>query len=102
MGRLRVAAVADLAEGKLMRVEANGHPLCLARVKGGGFFAVDDRCTHEEVELSSGYLDGFEVECPMHGSRFDVRDGEVCGLPATISTTTYAVEVEGDDVFVRL
>jgi nitrite reductase/ring-hydroxylating ferredoxin subunit len=37
----------------------------------------------------------------MHGSRFDVRDGEVCGLPATISTTTYAVEVEGDDVFVR-
>jgi nitrite reductase/ring-hydroxylating ferredoxin subunit len=101
-GRSHVAAVGDLREGNVMRVEVDGHALCLARVKDGGFFAIDDRCTHEDIELSDGDLDGFEVECPMHGSRFDVRDGSVCGLPATIPTTTYAVDVEGDDVYVQL
>jgi nitrite reductase/ring-hydroxylating ferredoxin subunit len=102
MGRVRVAAVGDVREGDLKRVEVNGRPLCLARVQGCGFFAIDDRCTHEEIELSDGDLDGFEVECPAHGSRFDVRTGAVCGLPATVPTTTYPVEVDGDEVFVRL
>ena len=58
-GRTRVAAVGELREGNVMRVEVDGHALCLARLADGRFFAIDDRCTHEDVELSDGDLDGF-------------------------------------------
>jgi 3-phenylpropionate/trans-cinnamate dioxygenase ferredoxin subunit len=71
-------------------------------VKDGGFCAVADVCTHEAVELSDGYLDGDEVECPMHGSRFNVHTGAVRGLPANQPVQVYAVEVDGADVIVDL
>lgn len=102
MGLTRVAGLGDLAEGDVTRVLVGGRALCLARVEGGGWFALDDRCTHEEIELSGGDLDGFEIECPAHGSRFDVRDGSVRGLPATVPTTTYPVQLDGGDVLVDL
>lgn len=102
MARYRVAAVGDLGPGEVTRVRIGSTALCLAHVAGRGFFAIDDRCTHEDTELSDGDLDGVEVECPLHGSRFDVTTGAVCGLPADVPTTTYVVEVAGEDVFVLL
>jgi nitrite reductase/ring-hydroxylating ferredoxin subunit len=92
--RHRIAALDDLAPGQVMRVEVEGRALCLAHVRGLGFFAVDDRCTHEDTELSDGELDGVEIECPLHGSRFDVTTGEVRGLPATVPTNVYPVVVD--------
>ncbi|MGH8998795.1 MAG: non-heme iron oxygenase ferredoxin subunit [Acidimicrobiia bacterium] len=102
MTRHRVAGVGDIAPGELKRVEIGAVALCLAHVDDGSFCAVADECTHEQVELSGGYLDGDEVECPMHGARFDVFTGEVCGLPANEPVQAYAVEVVGDDVMVEL
>jgi nitrite reductase/ring-hydroxylating ferredoxin subunit len=98
----RLAWAADIAPGCLKRVEVNGVALCLAHVEGDGFHAIDDRCTHEDAELSDGELLGDEVECPLHGSRFSVVTGEVCGLPAEIPAKVYAVEVVGDELFVDL
>jgi 3-phenylpropionate/trans-cinnamate dioxygenase ferredoxin subunit len=83
-------------------VEVDGKALCLAHVEGRGFFAVDDRCTHEDTELSGGDLDGVEIECPLHGSRFDVTTGEVRGLPADVPTNVYRVDIDGDEIFVEL
>lgn len=97
-----MAGVGDVPPGELRRVEVGDVALCLAHVKDGGFCAVADLCTHEEIELSDGYLDGDEVECPMHGSRFHVETGAVRGLPANEPVRAYAVEVEGDDLFVDL
>jgi len=102
MTKHRVAGVDDLKPGELKRVEIGDVALCLAHVEGGGFCAVADVCTHEEVELSDGYLDGDEVECPMHGSRFNVATGAVRGLPANKPVRAYAVEVDGDDLLVDL
>jgi 3-phenylpropionate/trans-cinnamate dioxygenase ferredoxin subunit len=100
LARVRVAGSSDVAPGDISRVEVDGLAVCLAHVVGEGIFAVADRCTHEDIELSGGDLEGAEIECPAHGSRFDVRTGAVRGLPASVPADTYRVEVEGDDVFV--
>ncbi len=66
----------------------------------GEFFATDDTCTHEEASLSEGFLEDHLVECPLHGSQFDLRTGEVHSLPATFPINTYSVRLDGDQIFV--
>ena len=100
MGRHRVASVTEVPAESLKRVEAEGVALCLAHAEDGNFYAIGDVCTHEEYSLSEGELWDMSVECPQHGSRFDLRDGHVTGLPAVLPATTYPVTVEGDDVYV--
>jgi nitrite reductase/ring-hydroxylating ferredoxin subunit len=63
-------------------------------------FAIYDVCSHEEVSLSEGEVDGCTIECWLHGSRFDLRTGKPSGPPATDPVPTYPVRVEGDDVLV--
>ena len=100
MARQRVAAAVDLAAESMKRVEVNGTPVCLARAEDGNFYALNDICTHEEFFLSDGELWGMDVECPQHGSRFNLQTGKVTGLPAVIPATTYPVTVEDGDVYV--
>ena len=100
--RCRVAGLSDVAPGSLLRVDSNGLPICLARLASGEVYAVSDICSHEEVELSDGDLDGNEVECPAHGARFNVETGDVSGLPAEEPVKTYKVFVEEDDVFIEI
>lgn len=96
---LKVAKTADLDEGEMMMVEVSGEQVLLCKVDGK-FHAISDVCTHAEGSLSDGYLEGVEVECPLHGSRFDVRTGEAVGLPATDPVQRFAVRVEGNDILV--
>ena len=65
---------------------------------GGQFYAVDDVCTHDEASLEQGQVEGYEIECPRHGARFDVRTGAVTALPAVIPIETFGVRVQGEDV----
>ena len=102
MARFRVASVADVPEESLKRVEAGSTPVCLAHAEDGNFYALNDICTHEEFSLCEGELWGMDVECPQHGSRFNLVTGKVTGLPAVIPATTYPVTVQGDDVFVEV
>ncbi len=82
-------------------VEIDGNYLALYNVEGQ-LFVTDDTCSHEEASLSDGFLEGYLIECPLHGSQFDVRTGEVLSLPAVQPIKTYAVQIEGDDVLVDL
>jgi 3-phenylpropionate/trans-cinnamate dioxygenase ferredoxin subunit len=100
LARHRVAATADLELDSMKRVEVEGVPICLAHAEDGGFYALNDICTHEEFFLSDGELWGMDVECPQHGSRFNLQTGKVTGLPAVIPAQTYVVTVEGEDVYV--
>jgi 3-phenylpropionate/trans-cinnamate dioxygenase ferredoxin subunit len=102
MAKCAVAKMADLESNPLKRVEVDGVPICLARLAGGEVFAISDICSHEEIELSDGELDGEDVECPAHGSRFNVRTGEVSGLPAEGPVDTYRVTVQDGEIFVEV
>ena len=102
MAKCPVARLTDFKEYPLRRVEVDGIPICLARLESGEVFAISDVCSHEEIELSDGELDGEDVECPAHGSRFNVRTGAVSGLPADAPVATYPVSVEDGEVFVEV
>jgi len=67
-----------------------------------GFFAVCSKCTHEEENLSEGWLEGHVVECPKHGAQFDLKTGEALSLPASDPIDVYEVKLEGDDVMVAI
>jgi 3-phenylpropionate/trans-cinnamate dioxygenase ferredoxin component len=99
-GWARVASADDVAPGELMRVKVGDEPVLLANV-GGELLAASDICTHEYVLLHDGWLDEELIECPEHGSQFDLRTGKACGLPATKPLPLYEVRVEGDDVYLR-
>jgi 3-phenylpropionate/trans-cinnamate dioxygenase ferredoxin subunit len=102
MAKCPVARLADLKEYPLKRVMVGEVPICLARLDTGEVLALSDTCSHDEIELSDGELDGEEVECPAHGSRFNVRTGAVSGLPATVPVATYAVSVDDDEISVEI
>ena len=102
MARYRVASVDDLPADSLKHVDAGLVPVCLAHAEDGNFYALDDVCTHEAFNLSNGELWGMDVECPQHGSRFNLATGKVTGLPAVVPATTYPVTVDGTDVFVDI
>ena len=102
MARLPAGQVDDFPEESLTRLELAGVPICLVRAEDGNLYALSDTCTHEDYSLSEGELWEMSVECPRHGSRFDVRTGKVTGLPAVIPAKTYPVIVEDGEVFVEV
>jgi 3-phenylpropionate/trans-cinnamate dioxygenase ferredoxin subunit len=96
-----VARTDEIPEGEARCVEVNGNYIALYHVDGE-FYATDDTCTHEEASLSEGFLIDGIIECPLHGSQFDVRTGEVLSLPAVLPLKTYPVRVEGDEIQIHL
>lgn len=100
MHKKRVCSASEMSDGDMLRVEACP-PIAIYRVDGE-FFATAATCTHMESCLTEGYLDDDIVECALHGAKFNVRDGQALTLPAMEALQTFAVEVEGDDVYVAV
>ncbi|HEY1455783.1 MAG TPA: non-heme iron oxygenase ferredoxin subunit [Candidatus Dormibacteraeota bacterium] len=99
---MRVAAVDEVAVDTVKGVLANQTEVCLAHAEDGNFYAINDVCTHENFLLSEGELFGLDIECPQHGSRFNLKTGKVTGLPAVMPAEVYPVIVEGSAVFVEV
>jgi nitrite reductase/ring-hydroxylating ferredoxin subunit/uncharacterized membrane protein len=97
---VEVASEDELGPGQLKHVVVNGTWMAIART-GEGFHAIDELCTHEGGPLCDGTLVGTMVQCPWHGSRFDVRTGAVEAGPARTPLRTFPVRVEGGRVMVE-
>lgn len=109
-----MSAAAELTEDDFVRVcrldelpavgaaaaDLGGQIVAIVRTESGDLHVVDDTCSHANVSLSEGELDGCTLECWLHGSRFDIRTGEPSGPPATTPINVYPVKVEDGDVFV--
>ncbi len=93
----------DLAPGQARRFDVGADRIALVRI-GDDFYAIGDRCSHEDFSLADGEVweDECELECARHGSTFDLRTGAACSLPATKPVPVYEVAVTGDDVTVVL
>ena len=98
---VRIGPLDDLPDGRGVRVEAGDQRIAVFRV-GSEVFAVGDRCSHAEASLAEGEVFDTEVECPRHGSAFDLRTGAPLALPATRPVPTYQVRVEGGIVLLSL
>lgn len=96
-GFVKVAQLGDLAVGEMMVVDVGDERVLLANVDGT-VYACDDICSHAFASLSEGDLNGMEIECPLHGSLFNVASGEAITPPADGNLKTYQVRIEGQDI----
>ena len=87
-----VAETAELPSGQRIFIEVDSEPIVVFNI-AGSLFAIGDVCTHDDGPLGEGELSGFQIICPRHGARFDVRNGKVLSLPAVVDTPSYPVRV---------
>ena len=97
---VKVADVNDIRPSNMKAVEVDGEKICVVNIEGK-YYAIGNVCTHVGGPLDEGTLEGYEVECPWHGSKFDIRTGEPTRPPARRPEPTYQVKVENNNVFIR-
>ncbi|WP_120005626.1 non-heme iron oxygenase ferredoxin subunit [Nesterenkonia muleiensis] len=99
---ITVGSIDDIEEGEAQVVEAEqtgtGEAIAVFHAEDGNFYALDDNCTHETASLGDGWVEGTEVECPVHSAKFCLLSGEALCMPATIAARTHKVEVVDDQV----
>lgn len=100
--RLRICPLAELAAGDALRVDDVSPPIAVFHTEDGEVFAIDDTCTHQDASLADGWVEGCEVECPLHASKFDLRTGEVDEPPAKVGVRVHAVDITDGDIWVTL
>ena len=98
---LDAAAQTDLWDGAGTAVLVQGRDIAIFRI-GDAVFATDNLCTHGQARLCDGFVEGFEIECPLHQGRFDLRSGAATCAPAVEAVKTYPVRIEGDRVHLSL
>ncbi len=91
----------DLKPGQMKRINGVDGPILLANIDGD-YFAVEDRCSHEEVSLYLGCLRGEEIECSLHGGRFNMKTGQATKEPAEENLRTYCVQIVTEQVQVKI
>ena len=101
MAFTKIAKEGDVEPGTARVFDVGDRSIAVCNV-GGEVYAVDNVCTHDEGPLGEGEMEGYEVECPRHGARFDVRDGSVASMPAIVPIGTFEVREQGGRVQVAV
>ncbi|MFH1446652.1 MAG: non-heme iron oxygenase ferredoxin subunit [Chloroflexota bacterium] len=87
-----VCSVDDIPEGKRIFIEVKDFLIVILNIEGK-FYAIEDMCTHDYCPLGDGELEGYEIVCPCHGARFDVRDGKVLSMPAVKDVASFPLRI---------
>jgi 3-phenylpropionate/trans-cinnamate dioxygenase ferredoxin subunit len=98
---VQVAKVSDVTNSGKLILEVEDRMVVLLHINEQ-FFCIDDVCTHDGGPLGDGELCGYELACPRHGAKFDVRNGAALTMPATEATVVHEVKIEEGLVFVRI
>jgi 3-phenylpropionate/trans-cinnamate dioxygenase ferredoxin subunit len=98
---IRVCPLAELPPGEVVRLELEP-AISVFHTEDGQLFAVDDNCTHQNASLADGWVEGCQVECPLHAAKFDLRTGEPDGPPAPRALRTHQVSVTDGDIYVTV
>lgn len=100
---IAIGRVDEVPPGHAARVDIDDHPIALFNIDNE-FFCLDDTCSHAQASLSEGDLDATRcaIECPLHGSAFDLRTGEPVTLPAVQAVAAHALRIEDGVVSVAL
>jgi ferredoxin-NADP reductase/nitrite reductase/ring-hydroxylating ferredoxin subunit len=97
---VKVADTNDIQPSQMKEVQVDGESICIVNVDGK-YYAIGNICTHEGGPLADGTIEGYEVECPWHASRFDVRTGEVKEPPASEPEPVYQIKVDGNSILIK-
>lgn len=98
---IEACPLSELPLGAARRL-ATTPPIAVFRTEDDELFAIDDTCTHQDASLTDGWLEGCEIECPLHSSRFDLRTGAVDAPPARRPVRTHDVTVVDDMIMVTV
>lgn len=101
MTRERVASLETLKPGSAIKAVIDGTPIAVVRESSGDVHALGDRCSHGDISLSEGFVEDDTVECWAHGSKFDLNSGAPRNFPAFEPVPVFAVEIDGDDIYVN-
>ncbi len=96
----RACALSDLVQDEARRVELDGVAIAVVLDASGEVHAIGDTCTHGDISLADGFVDGDTLECWAHGSAFSLRTGKPHNLPAYEPVPVFAVTIDGDDVLI--
>lgn len=96
-----VCDIAEIPDDMGFRLEVGADSAVAAFRVDTAFHVVDDRCSHGAASLSDGFIEGFEIECPYHGGKFDLRTGEPTAFPCTRAIRVYETKVEGGRLYAR-
>jgi 3-phenylpropionate/trans-cinnamate dioxygenase ferredoxin subunit len=94
---ITITTTDQLKPGERIVVEIGSRWVAVFNVDGQ-YYAVEDRCTHDDGPLAEGDLYGCEIECPRHRARFDIRSGKFLSAPAFVDVPSYTVQVVGNEV----
>ena len=92
-----VAKTAEIGPGEREIFDIEGCYIAVFNVSDR-YYAIEDRCTHDDGPLVEGDLDEYAIECPRHGARFDIRNGKALSMPAVVDVPWFPVRVEGDEI----
>ena len=98
---IEAALLSSIPQDDVIAVAVEGKEIALYGVDGD-VYATDNLCTHGHARLCDGFLEGHEIECPLHQGRFDIRNGAAMCAPLTEGIRTYPVRIEGDKVYLDL
>ena len=102
MAKIMVGKTSEIGEGKMTHLTAGGKEILVTNV-GGTYYATGNTCTHAGAELHEGTLNGKELTCPWHGSKWDVTTGTMVWFPQKLRDIgSYKVAVENDTVYVEV
>jgi len=91
----------DLPLGERLFIEIDGEPLVIFNL-AGNYYCIADLCSHDNGPLGEGDLEGYEIVCPRHGARFDIRDGKATALPAVTDIPAFPVRIQNGMIEIGL
>ena len=97
---VKVANTNEIKPLQMKEVDVDGQKILIANVNGE-YYALGSICTHEGGPLADGTLQDYEVECPWHGSKFDIRTGKVTNPPADEPEPSYEIKVDGSQILIK-
>lgn len=100
MTQQRACALSELEQDQAHRVVLGGTPIAVVLDSAGVVHAIGDTCTHGDISLSDGFVEGETLECWAHGSAFSLLTGRPLNLPAYEPVPVYSVTIDGDDVLI--
>jgi len=96
-----VAGLDELGNGERLIVDIDGEPIAVFNI-AGHFYAIADVCSHDDGPVAEGDISEYEIACPRHGAKFDIRNGQVLTLPAIVDIPAYPVRIEGNEIQIGL
>lgn len=97
-----VCNVNDIQVKQALRILIDDYPVAIVKDSDGGIHAIGDTCSHADISLSEGDVEGCRIECWGHGSQFDLRSGMPLQLPAYEPVPVFALEIHGEEVYVDI